>query len=142
MSTPQSADLLPVPCAARFSFSRRVHGATPDDVRDALEALDPEGLIRGLGPATLSRLGAAVLGMRGFPALQGPGISIPSTQQALVLRTDGADAGEALLRRRVGLDDGITNALFRLSTPRTGGYTGCPPVAAGGCDLRALQGPA
>ncbi len=89
MSTPQTAVLQPVPRAARSCFFRLVHGARPEDIGDALDALDPDGLILGLGPATLSRLGAAVPGMRGFPALQGPGISIPSTQQALVLRTGG-----------------------------------------------------
>jgi putative iron-dependent peroxidase len=38
------------------------------------------------------------------------------------------DAYEAQMRRMAGLDDGITDALFRFSTPVTGGYFWCPPL--------------
>jgi putative iron-dependent peroxidase len=50
------------------------------------------------------------------------------------------DAFEALLRRMVGLDDGITDALFRFTRPVTSSYLWCPPVSAEGClDLSALR---
>jgi putative iron-dependent peroxidase len=76
--------------------------------------------------------------------------------EAFVLRrsmpwTDGARAGlvflafgrsfdafEALLARMTGLDDGITDALFRFTRPVTGAYYWCPPVHGGKLDLRAL----
>jgi len=48
------------------------------------------------------------------------------------------DAFEALLRRMVGTDDGITDALFRFTRPISGAYFWCPPVASGRLDLRAL----
>jgi putative iron-dependent peroxidase len=48
------------------------------------------------------------------------------------------DAFEAQLRRMVGLDDGITDALFRFTRPVTGSYFWCPPVKAGRLDLSAL----
>ena len=49
------------------------------------------------------------------------------------------DAFEAQMRRMAGLDDGITDALFRFTHPLTGAYFWCPPVAADGrLDLRAL----
>jgi putative iron-dependent peroxidase len=48
------------------------------------------------------------------------------------------DAFEVQLRRMVGLEDGITDALFRFSRPTTGGYYWCPPVRDGRLDLRAL----
>ena len=48
------------------------------------------------------------------------------------------DAFEAQLRRMVGLDDGITDALFRFSRPVTGNYFWCPPVKAGHLDLSAV----
>ena len=48
------------------------------------------------------------------------------------------DAYEALLSRMVGLDDGITDALFRFTQPLTGCYFWCPPVRDGRLDLRAL----
>jgi len=48
------------------------------------------------------------------------------------------DAFEAQLRRMVGLDDGITDALFRFSRPVTGSYFWCPPVRDGRLDLSAI----
>jgi len=49
------------------------------------------------------------------------------------------DAFEAQLRRMVGLDDGITDALYRISKPVSGAYFWCPPLRAGRLDLRALS---
>jgi putative iron-dependent peroxidase len=49
------------------------------------------------------------------------------------------DAFEAQMRRMVGEEDGITDALFRFTRPLTGAYFWCPPVGPGGkLDLRAL----
>jgi len=48
------------------------------------------------------------------------------------------DAFEAQLRRMAGLDDGITDALFRMSRPVSGAYFWCPPLQGGRLDLRAL----
>jgi putative iron-dependent peroxidase len=49
------------------------------------------------------------------------------------------DAFEAQLRRMVGVEDGITDALFRFTRPLSGAGYWCPPVtAAGRLDLRAL----
>ncbi len=39
------------------------------------------------------------------------------------------DAFEAQLRRMLGLDDGIIDALLRFTRPQTGGYFWCPPVS-------------
>lgn len=41
------------------------------------------------------------------------------------------DAFEQILRRMLGLEDGIADALFRFSRPLTGGYYWCPPVKSG-----------
>lgn len=49
------------------------------------------------------------------------------------------DAFEALLGRMVGEEDGIHDALFRFTRPVTGSYFWCPPMRAGGLDLRALD---
>jgi len=75
---------------------------------------------------------------------------------AFVLRrsmpwTDGARSGlvfvafghsfaafEAQLRRMVGLEDGVSDALFRFTRPVTGSYFWCPPLRNGRLDLRAL----
>src|SRR3546814_12549367 len=48
------------------------------------------------------------------------------------------DAFEAQLRRMSGLEDGITDGLYRMSRPITGGYYWCPPLLDGRLALRAL----
>lgn len=48
------------------------------------------------------------------------------------------DAFEAQLRRMVGLDDGISDALFTFTRPVTGSSFWCPPIAEGRIDLRKL----
>ena len=50
------------------------------------------------------------------------------------------DPFEAQLRRMVGLDDGVIDALFRFTRPVTGATWWCPPVADGRLDLSALAG--
>jgi porphyrinogen peroxidase len=48
------------------------------------------------------------------------------------------DAFERQLRRMAGLDDGISDALLKISRAVTGGYFWCPPIVNGKLDLRAL----
>jgi len=48
------------------------------------------------------------------------------------------DAFEAQLRRMVGAEDGITDALFKFTRPVSGSYFWCPPMRGGKLDLRAL----
>jgi len=48
------------------------------------------------------------------------------------------DAFEAQLRRMVGIEDGIVDALFAFTRPVAATYFWCPPVADGSLDLRAL----
>lgn len=48
------------------------------------------------------------------------------------------DAFEALLNRMTGQDDGVTDALFHISTPMTGAFFWCPPLRDGRLDLRVL----
>jgi putative iron-dependent peroxidase len=58
----------------------------------------------------------------------------------LVFTAFGAnlDAFEALLKRMVGEEDGITDALFSFTRPLTGAYFWCPPAQSGKLDLSAL----
>lgn len=51
---------------------------------------------------------------------------------------DSFDAFEVQWHRMLGMDDGITDALFRFTRPLTGAYFWCPPVLSGKLDLRAL----
>jgi putative iron-dependent peroxidase len=48
------------------------------------------------------------------------------------------DAFEAQLRRMMGEEDGVTDALFRFTRPVSGSYFWCPPVTGGKLDLSAL----
>jgi len=49
------------------------------------------------------------------------------------------DAFEVQLRRMAGLDDGITDALFRFSRPINGAYYWCPPVRNSRLDLESIN---
>lgn len=61
-------------------------------------------------------------------------------QQGLVFVAFGRSvaAFDAQLKRMVGLEDGITDALFQYTKPISGSYFWCPPVRGGSLDLRAL----
>ncbi len=48
------------------------------------------------------------------------------------------DAFETQLKRMVGAEDGITDALFKFAQPVSGAYFWCPPVRRGRLDLRAI----
>ena len=45
---------------------------------------------------------------------------------------------EAQMRRMAGVDDGIVDALFKISKPVNGSYYWCPPMQGGRLDLRQL----
>jgi putative iron-dependent peroxidase len=51
---------------------------------------------------------------------------------------ESLDRYERVLRRMVGLDDGIVDALFSFSRPASGGYYWCPPVVGDRLDLSRL----
>jgi putative iron-dependent peroxidase len=48
------------------------------------------------------------------------------------------DAFEAQLRRMAGIEDGITDALFKFTRPVTGAYFWCPGMRRGRLDLAPL----
>ena len=48
------------------------------------------------------------------------------------------DAFEAQMRRMVGAEDGVTDALFKFTRPVSGSYFWCPPMRKGKLDLGAL----
>jgi len=62
------------------------------------------------------------------------------TQHGLVFVAFGHsfDAFEAQLKRMTGLEDGITDALFKFTRPVTGNYFWCPPMRDSRLDLSAL----
>jgi len=48
------------------------------------------------------------------------------------------DAFEAQMRRMAGLEDGITDGIFKISKPVSGSYLWCPPMQGGQPDLRQI----
>lgn len=96
------------------------------DPRPALARLrDDFGLesgVVGLGPSLVRAVGRQVDGLRPFPALAGPGVSVPSTQQALwiYLRATGRGAifdaterAQALVGGALVLDDALDTFVYR-----------------------------
>jgi putative iron-dependent peroxidase len=51
---------------------------------------------------------------------------------------ESLDRYERVLRRMVGLEDGVVDGLFTFSRPVAGAYYWCPPIANGRLDLRLL----
>lgn len=64
-----------------------------------------------------------------------------ATRDGLVFVSFGhsLDAFETVLKRMVGLEDGITDGLFRFTQPITGAYFWCPPLQDGKLDLSLLK---
>lgn len=92
--TLQSGVLAPVPPLSRYLELRLAPDADP---RPALSELAgkpwPHGLVVGFGDGALRRSGPAIDGLRPFPALTGPGCSVPSTQADIWLWAGGDDLG-------------------------------------------------
>jgi putative iron-dependent peroxidase len=63
-----------------------------------------------------------------------------ATQEGLefIAHVESLDRYERVLRRMVGLDDGIVDGLFSFSRPVNGGYYWCPPVEGERFDFSAL----
>ncbi len=105
MTRPQPGILAEVPTVARFVTL----GLVPDaDARAALARLSELRVsgdqVIGVGaPLVLAAGHASVLGLRGFPALVGPGCNVPSTQGAAWLFFRGEDPGEVLHSTRATL---------------------------------------
>jgi len=93
----QPGILPPVPPLGRYLEFALLPDADP---RDALSALQGQELddtaVVGLGPAVATLLGAKIDGLRPFPALNGPGCSVPSSQADLWLWLRGDDHGDLL----------------------------------------------
>jgi putative iron-dependent peroxidase len=84
----------PLPAVAR-SITLRI--TEPARVRAALvrfaDAYSPDTGVFGVGESTALALGARIPGLRTFPAMSGPGCTVPSAQGALWVRLCGPDRG-------------------------------------------------
>jgi putative iron-dependent peroxidase len=99
--TTQPAVLLPVPRQARYLSFRLNTDVTPEVSKDALRVLTiDDRCVVGIGEPVARHWGRELQGLKPFPALSGPGVDIPSTQQALWCWLKGDDRGELVHRTR------------------------------------------
>ena len=92
----QPGVLAEVPAHARYlTFRRRPASPDPRPALERLAALPvDEARVVGLGASLVRELGGAVEGLRTFPALEGRGLSVPSTPAALWCWLRGEDRGD------------------------------------------------
>ncbi len=85
-----------VPSHARFlTFRRRLAAADPRPDLERLAALAvDETRVVGIGASLVGELGADIKGLRTFPAMEGEGLSVPSTPSALWCWLRGEERGE------------------------------------------------
>ena len=88
--------LAEVPSHARYlTFRRRPVTADPRAALERLAALPvDESRVVGLGASLVGELGTDIAGLRTFPALDGAGLTVPSTPSALWCWLRGEERGE------------------------------------------------
>ena len=95
--------LAEVPSHARYlTFRRRPAAADPRPALERLAALPvDEARVVGLGASLVDELEGGIEGLRTFPAMEGKGLSVPSTPAALWCWLRGEDRGELVLLARL-----------------------------------------
>ena len=99
----QPGVLAEVPSHARYvTFRRRDAAADPRPDLERLAALPAdESRVVGLGASLVGELGTDIAGLRTFPALDGAGLTVPSTPSALWCWLRGDERGELVLLSRL-----------------------------------------
>lgn len=98
-----------VPRVARYLGFRLREDVAPEVSRLSVAALDiDETLVVGLGEPLVSHWGGVIDGLRTFPALSGPGVQVPSTQQALWCWLPGKDPG-VIVNRSIAIIDALSD---------------------------------
>jgi len=101
MSTPQPGILLPPPNLARYlSFSLADNARVAECLNVLREKFDGEATVAGFGQSLVLALGTSVPGLKPFPAITAPGLSIEKAPDAVWLWLRGDDRGEILHRSR------------------------------------------
>ncbi len=100
-ATPQPGILAPLPPHARYITLQLRADAQPHDCLRALAAqATGEGLVVGLGPDLVQRLGGQIDGLKTFAGVQGARMALPQTPASLWLWLRGDDRGELHHRGR------------------------------------------
>lgn len=101
MSDPQPGILDDLPSTGRYlEFSLKPDEEPAGAVARLAEENIDKSVVVGLGPSVCSKLGYSIDGLRPFPALSGPGCSVPSTQADIWIWLRGDDRGDLLHRGR------------------------------------------
>jgi porphyrinogen peroxidase len=66
---------------------------------------------------------------------------VDATEAGIIFTAFGRslDAYETILKRMIGMEDAITDAMFGFSRPITGAYYWCPPMKDDRLDLSKLD---
>lgn len=101
MNEPQPGILLPLPTNARYLSFDLVDPARARSCLSALRELaDGENTVVGFGLALTAALDADIHGLKRFPLITAPGLSIDSAPEAVWIWLRGDDRGELLHRSR------------------------------------------
>jgi hypothetical protein len=131
----QAGILAPVPPQARYlEFSATVRPLCAGALQAPRELADGPRVVVALSLSLLQLLGRKIERLRCFGGAAGPGIEAPATPAAPWFRM----RSEALMRRMIGTEDAVADALFGFTRPVSGAYVWCPPMHQGRLDLRAL----
>lgn len=101
MNQPQAGILLPLPANARylsFDLNDREHIAVC--LRALCDVADGENTVVGFGNAVAAALGVEIPGLKSFPLITAPGLSIERGAEAVWIWLRGNDRGELLHRSR------------------------------------------
>jgi putative iron-dependent peroxidase len=98
---PQPGILLPLPPLARYlAFSLGETARLADSVHALRELADGENTVVGFGHAVVAALDASIAGLKSFPPITAPGLSIENAPEAAWIWLRGDDRGEILHRSR------------------------------------------
>jgi porphyrinogen peroxidase len=101
MNTPQPGILLPLPNQARYlSFSLGDTACIADNLHALRGLVDGEHTVAGFGQPLVSALDATIPGLKSFPLITAPGLSIEAAPEALWIWLRGDDRGEIMHRSR------------------------------------------
>ena len=101
MNQPQAGILQAVPNHARYlAFSISHAERIADALRDLVPLVDGEQVVVGFGQSLATALKANVAGLKPFPQLTAPGLTIASAPEAVWVWLRGDDRGDILHRSR------------------------------------------
>ena len=101
MNTPQPGILLPLPNLARYlSFSLAEKSRISQSLQSLSELANGKSTVVGFGASLVSALGKTIPGLKPFPAITAPGLTIANAPDAVWIWLRGDDRGDILHQSR------------------------------------------